>query len=286
MEKNENKTNNKKKGILIVALLLALIIAIFAMAGTTFAKYVTSATQETQKATVAKWGYVVSISPDALFASNYEYDSTKKASVASTKTDSTDKTSLTVSASSGNVVAPGTSGSMTFSVKGQAEVLANITVTAKGQDISLTRKESGTSGQSDYKAAINYHPVKWTLKEQKGTAAATPVENVTTLDDVITYLTGKTYGDSKLATKSPILGEKQAKTDVDYTYTLSWAWAYDTDDDKDSSDEYDTILGDYVTADSTTLTTKYGKDYASAYTAVTETEFQLTISVEQAKYPA
>ena len=118
MTQQKSERKNNKKTTVIIALLLALI-AILSFGGYTLSKFVTSG-GSTGKAQVAKWGYTMEIDGGNLFGKNYKFDD--KASKV-TK----DTTGLTVKASGDyNVIAPGTTGSMTFTIGGQAEVKALI----------------------------------------------------------------------------------------------------------------------------------------------------------------
>jgi hypothetical protein len=257
MEKNENKTNNKKKGILIVALLLALIIAIFAMAGTTFAKYVTSTSVQTNSATVAKWGYVVSADATDLFSSKYDAKTTNDKTYAE-KGDN----GVAIS-SSANVVAPGAKGEMTFSVEGQAEVLSKLTIavdTTTLSNISLTKAAVGEEGKEGYVAAEDYYPITWTL---------TKVDTKNTGDD---YNWTKTF--TKLADVATQLNSESKTidvgTEINQNYTLSWVWEFDNTSTNKNANLYDTNLG--LIADGKTV---------DGYTANYTVAFNLNITVEQ-----
>ena len=215
-QKTERK-NNRKKAV-IVALLLALI-ALLCFGGYTFAKYVTS-DRGTGTAQVAKWGYTMDIDGSKLFGENYKFDG-----VASTVTAQTD--GVTVKASGNyNVIAPGTTGSMTFKIKGQAEVKALIAMgITPEKDVVLKMKKA------DGKEIV-YNPVKWTLK--KNGVVMTGAGN-TTLADVVAHF----HSD-------PVLGVKAAGTVVEKTiYELSWAWAFEGTETFNgvTVDELDTILG-------------------------------------------
>ena len=215
-QKTERK-NNRKKAV-TVALLLALI-ALLCFGGYTFAKYVTS-DRGTGTAQVAKWGYTMDIDGSKLFGKNYKFDG-----VASTVTAQTD--GVTVKASGDyNVIAPGTTGSMTFMIKGQAEVKALIAMgITPEKDVVLKMKKA------DGKEIV-YNPVKWTLK--KNGVVMTGAGN-TTLADVANHF----HSD-------PVLGVKEAGTVVEKTiYELSWAWAFEGTGTFEgvTVDELDTILG-------------------------------------------
>ena len=219
----EKKTRGNKKLLVVLAMIL-LLVAIFALGGYTFARYISSTGQKATQATVAKWGFVVNANADKLFSEQYN----KGTAVESSATSKDVKASATGK----GIVAPGTTGSMTFGVTGIAEVLAEISVTfdeattgAGVKDVVLNKDGTAT-----------YNPVKWTLKEggavldttSTPNAAAKKLENVS-LSDIKTYFTS--------FTKNAAAGI----TIDGYEFELSWAWALDgTETD---ANKYDTILG-------------------------------------------
>ena len=222
-QKSERKNN--KKTTVIIALLLALI-AILSFGGYTLSKFVTSG-GSTGKAQVAKWGYTMEIDGSNLFGKNYKFDS-----VASKVTKDTD--GLTVKASGDyngdyNVIAPGTTGSMTFTIGGQAEVKALIAMgITPEKDITLKLKKA--DGQE-----IVYNPVKWTLK--KNGKVITGLENKTLID---------VAGAFHDMTSNPVSSvKKPGEVLEETTYELIWAWAFEGTDTFTgiTADELDTILG-------------------------------------------
>ena len=218
MTQQKSERKNNRKTAVIVALLLTLI-ALMCFGGYTFSKYVTSGSG-TGTAQVAKWGYTIEVDGSNLFGKNYKFDG-----VSSKAT--TDDTGLTVMASGDyNVIAPGTTGSMTFKIKGQAEVKALIAMgITPEKDVVLKMKKA------DGKEIV-YNPVKWTLK--KNGVVMTGAGN-TTLADVANHF----HSD-------PVLGVKEAGTVVEKTiYELSWAWAFEGTGTFEgvTVDELDTILG-------------------------------------------
>ena len=215
-QKSERK-NNRKKAV-IVALLLALI-ALLCFWGYTFAKYVTS-DRSTGTAQVAKWGYTMKVDGSNLFGKNYKFDG-----VASKATADTD--GLTIKASGDyNVIAPGTTGSMTFTIKGHAEVKALIAMgITPEKDIILKVQKAG--GEE-----IVYSPVKWTLK--KNGVVVTGAEN-TTLEAV-----AATFH------HDPVVGLKKAGDVLaETTYELIWSWAFEGTETFTgiTVNELDTIFG-------------------------------------------
>lgn len=221
MTQQKTERKNNRKTAVIVALLLALV-TLLCFGGYTFSKYVTSG-KGSGTAKVAKWGYTASVDTTKLFGETYKLASTSVSTVDGTGAN------LTVKADStgGNRVAPGTAGSMTFTVGGQAEVRALLSMgidVHTYKDVVLKIKKTG---DTDY---TEYHPVKWTLKKGETTVA----ENVT-LKKI-----AETIHDEAI-NKMYVPNEKLDST----TYELSWAWAFEGAGDVAglSIDQVDTILG-------------------------------------------
>lgn len=221
MTQQKSERKNNRKTTVIIALLLALI-AILSFGGYTLSKFVTSG-GSTGKAQVAKWGYTLEIDGSNLFGKNYKFDD--KASKVTKDTEG-----LTVKASGDyNVIAPGTTGSMTFKIGGQAEVKALI---AMGID---PKKDVTLEMQKADGGKIVYNPVKWTLKKN---GDIIPGMKNTTLHEVAGAFHDMIHN-SASSVKKP--GDVLATT----TYELVWEWAYEGDPEfpNITNDELDTILG-------------------------------------------
>jgi len=201
----KNKTrNNKRKPLLVVALVL-MVALVLGMGAMTYSRYISTTDMgDASVATVAKWGYVVSIDAQNMFGKEYN-----KGTVAVTATTNDVRA---VADSTGLIIAPGTGGSVDIKINGVAEVLAQLSITVNdSQDVSLKENE------------VAYNPIKWTLKDD-GTAV-TGVENVD-LDTLVTKL--GTY-----TSDIPAGTEYNNKT-----YTISWVWDIDS-----GNDDADTVLG-------------------------------------------
>ena len=251
-QKTERKKNRKKA--VIVALLLALI-ALLCFGGYTFAKYVTS-DRGTGTAQVAKWGYTVDVDTSGIFGEQYK----KEAGAFSTITTSDDGLSVKTDTTGKKIVAPGTTGSMIFSVGGKSEVRSRLYMgITPNKDVVLKIKK----GEG---AEIVYNPVKWTLKKNGNVVDG--AQNVTLI---------------KIADKlnhEPVSvgGTYEAGTEVpETTYELSWEWAFEGTENFTgiTVNELDTILG------------QRANDAAFTYAgwtinkAVTSIEFVLDVKVEQ-----
>lgn len=260
MKRNENKKSLKKK-VLVVSGLALLLGLIGYTGGNTYAKYIDQVSAPSQTATVAKWGHVVNIQDADLFGSDYTL------STGTSATEVEDNTGVAVSAktSAGNIVAPGTTGSIAFSIKGTAEVYSQLTVDVTGKDVGLS---DGTNKE---------FPVKWTLSKD-----GTPVVQNKTLQEVVTHLDGF---DEKID-----IGEESSHAGE---YLLTWSWSFETagestltdhndygTTDKLSNNGVDTIMG--WLADGTNPTDVANYSLVDASGAANNTwEFYLKIVVEQ-----
>lgn len=244
MRQTQNtQKNSNKKSVFVIALLL-LLVAVIGFGGYTMSKYISSK-QDKGTANVAKWGFTVNADATNVFGSNYE----KVGGVSSTVTDKTDATKLTVKASDANskVVAPGTTGSMTFGFGGTSEVLAEFTFDLKVTDISLTYTKGGVAG--------TYSPIKWTLND--GTKN---VVDGGTIDQVKTAL-------NKKETLDP------GATLENKNYTLTWVWDFESSAE---NNKLDTYLGKLANGDTVTEYEGYTKTAAN-----TALSLELNISVVQ-----
>lgn len=250
MKKNNNRKTKKLLSIVAMVLMVGLIAGMGAM---TYAKYVTTGSVPTQSATAAKWGFVITADTSNLFGTDYDQtDATNKIATKVT----TDGVAVNASGDT-NVVAPGTTGSMTITVSGSAEVLAKLTVTVD-------------TGTADI-ALGDYKPVKWSIT---GTSEDNTVTDGT-LEAVLNAL--KTDAD----TTSIAAGETVSKS-----YTISWKWAFDGDNAKDTVIGYKAMGKTYddikslTVGDGTVVSTIVAN--ADAYNAITTTvSFGLSVAVEQ-----
>jgi len=211
---------NMKKKVVIIATMVLLLAVVLVMSVSTFAKYSTTATPSTNNATVAKWGFVLTADADELFGKEYGAATDNLASVVAAGSG------VNVKAATGttkNIVAPGTTGSATITVNGTAEVLAKLTISVTGTDISLT------------KDAATYNPIKWTLND-----GSSDVVSNGTLAELNAY------------TATFAAGEE-----VNKTYTVTWTWALNnaaTGIDGLSVDAADTMLATGATTGYTAVT--------------------------------
>jgi hypothetical protein len=237
----------KKRSLFIVVAMVLLLAVVLGMGGTTFAKYITTAKDDSNTATVAKWGYSVSVNAQNLFSDAYKGDVAVENTVDGLEVDA-----------AATAVAPGTKGSFAIDVTGTAEVLSKITFAfTAGSDVVL--KEDDCAGFVDA-LDEDYYPVKWTVTDNKGTPADPSddavVQAATNLAGLKAFFDGKTAANSALGPNTP----------TNIHWTISWEWAF-----TGQNDEADTRLGDIV-ADSTLKT----NDDTS-----TVIDFDLIVTVEQ-----
>ncbi len=268
---NTQKKDNRKS-VFVIALLL-LLVAVIGFGGYTLSKYVTKKS-ETGSASVAKWGYTIEANADKLFGTKYTFDKTN-----SVVTDSNTKLTVEASDATTKKVAPGTTGSMTFSVKGTAEVLAQLSISMTDvKDVKLVYKK-GTDGTE-----TEYTPVKWTLT--KNTEVVKVKLNESDLAE--TELSGVSLAaiQKGLATVSTITPNA---TTIDDTYTISWVWEFEnktagaTSEQKEETDSLDTLLGMLAnagthTADKLVKNGDYVEVFGKSNTTVA---FKLDISIVQ-----
>ena len=241
MKTNDNKT---KKRIGIVAIMLVLLLAVGATAGITLAKYISSATVQSQTATVAKWGYTVTANANELFGKKYGNVESNFATVVSDN-------AVVVSSSTNNVVAPGTKGSGTvLTISGSAEVDAVLTIDVSAfQTIHLV-----DTGSTDY------YPIKWkvgtTEVGTKNAVTASALAGVigSTIEEALKKEGSLPSGVTVNVTGAVVKVNLPAGTSIDsFQLSLSWEWALQTSKGTDGGyyDAEDTILGQIANANGT-----------------------------------
>ena len=279
MENEKKKTKTKRLVILLA--MLALIVFMVALGGTTFAKYITSQKVDTKTATVAKWGFVVKADGSKLFSEQYNHNVAVKA----------DAEKIDIQAAS-DTLAPGSSGKVVFGVEGSAEVLANISIEATGtKDVYLFGEGYGTS------TTDAYYPVKWTLKTastEAGLASATGTSYNNLAAAIAAVNAIKISYTKDSATTESTTGDIPVGATVSAYYELAWTWSFE-DASITDKDAKDTLLGyaankadigNYTVAANGTSVVDKGADPDvttddKTYNTSIELEFGLTVKVEQ-----
>lgn len=268
----------KNKTMRLASVLLVLTLLTTCMTAGTFAKYTTSA-EGTATARVAKFGVEVSADAGTVFGKKY------KNSIGGNGVTE-EGTSITVKAEK-MVVAPGTKGEMTFSIKGTPETSVNLSISLNDES---TLKEVMLKGETDRKykdvtqgkesketfdLTANYYPVKWTLKNGADviTHNQSKLEN-TTLSEINKYFKSISKEYNPNTNLTTIMNASGTSGE----YTLSWEWAIG------DNDKADTLLGD-LAYDSSLEAKKGSTDVFEALKEDTdyclEEAFKLKISVTQ-----
>ncbi len=220
----------KQKKILVVAAIALMIALVSGMGAMTYARYISSAKVDPQQATAAKWGFVVTADTSKLFSTDYTLVSGQYA----TPTPLDNGVAVNAHADTvGNIVAPGTSGSMTVTISGIAEVRARLSLKSlyiddqkDYLDISIPAGTDPSNGSTRDK----YNPVKWTLSKKVGDAAAQDVAGATNVD-LLTLLNAF----ESESTDIP------AGSSISVVYTISWKW--DFNEENNVLSLQDTLIG-------------------------------------------
>ena len=285
----KTKTNNRKK-LGVIAVLLVMLIAIGVAAGTTFAKYISSASVESQQATVAKWGFTLTANAPDLFATDYgnASDSYATALPSTSSTAGVVSSASVTSGSRSKVVAPGTKGSAKFiSINGSAEVDSVLKI--------VIDKNFATPKLSNGTTANDYYPLVWKIN---GTRVGNASTGVVTANDFATTI--KTL--LQAALPSGVTATTSTDTAGNYVLTvelpantgfssafeieISWEWPYESsstsDDEKKAVNDKDTLLG------SLTAGTLDRTEYKNYYdNSVTTASIGISTTIEQVqKFPS
>ena len=240
------------------ALLVATLLTTSVISGT-FAKYVTT-NSGTDSATVAKFGVTINVSDDmGLFKTSYAKDNTSATSA-----------NTVVSASADRKIAPGTKGSMSFSITGTPEVATKLDVvvenaTAAHLAAGTYELKAGSFAEEDCKVVTtaDYEPIKWYFgTENPETADVTYDKTLSTLETTLENLT-KEYA---------------ANETLNATYYIGWKWDHEVETDFAGTWNYNTgTAAPYTNAKIADFLDTY---MGNQDTLQTET-FDLKISVTQ-----
>lgn len=235
MEKRKILKSKKFLAVVSIALMLCLIGGMGTM---TYSKYVTSKELGSQNATAAKWGYVITIDSSKLFGTDYTKGSTTNTATVVNKGAGV----AVIATGDANVIAPGTSGSITITFSGASEVLAQLKISAKlDSEISY----------GDYK------PIKWTINGGEFT------------NQTVEF--GETdYGFTKTL--------DAGKSKINISYTISWEWAFEGNDTEDTLIGYKANGKSFNELPDVIKNSANSANYDAISTAL---EFSLTATVEQ-----
>ena len=233
-QNNEKSKNGKRLALILIAILLLVAIAFGAY---TYSRYVTQDSGN-GSATVARWGYEIDItgsSENNGFSKYYRVNNDTSAVAAGDNTGAV----IAVVSSDGNIVAPGATGSVTFSVNGYAEVTAELVA-------SLTNTSSISLSISGNSQSYTYYPVQYQLTKGTGESAEVLVD-WGTIGTISTYFS---------TTKNP-LSNYYMSSNVSETYTITWRWQFEGGNysvpgsTTISANAMDTILGQIAASGNT-----------------------------------
>lgn len=217
------------------------------------AKYVSGGEDNTPEASVTRWGFTANINGDNMFGEHYVGGEIE--------TDTTlDDYSYDVRAKAeSTVIAPDTSGYMSFSVKGSAEVDAQVVLKASGGDVKVTVDEGGSK--------YEYRPIRWSLDVIDGSNVTNEINNGT-LEELL----------ERMEELNPII---KAGNTVDVEYRITWTWPLETGsttEEIERNNTLDSVIAAYLarnTIDST------GNTIDSKYTVSASLKFDFIAAVEQ-----
>lgn len=222
------KSQKRQKRLVLVAMVL-MIGLVAGMGAMTYSKYITTATAPAENATAAKWNYTLSATATDLFSSDYA------------------GTTLAIPKPAGNgvavranasakVVAPGTTGSMSVTISGYSEVLAQFKMSMECTEIKCG----------------DYVPIKWTLKKGEDV-----IQDKVNLATFLAALEGQT---AKAAWNA---GTNYYQFSTTYTIIWEWALSDGNNDAEKTYSMYDTLIG-YKVAGATWDTVKVIKGATGA----------------------
>ena len=264
--------NKKGKKLVVLGAMAALLTLIGVSGSQTYAKYIEEAKVTTQKATVARWGFVQSVTTDNLFANAYGAAAAELAS----PTDYASAVTAKAFAEGNEIVQPGGTGSLTFHVEGRAEVFAKFTFD------SVLRSEIQLGDGSK-----TYKPIIWSYNVVNATSNSHESGDLTVTDQSWEVFSDK-LADVEIGV--------DPDNDVNINVTISWKWLFDTDDGAgaDSTEvankikggvldtnEADTLLA-ILSKGSGSLEYNFGDvSYNYAANSKTAMDFDITMKAEQ-----
>ena len=204
----------KNKMMRTAAGLLVVTVATSGVLFGTFAKYITT-NSGSDSARVAKFGVTIQVNDDmGLFKTSYD-----------TGSDDTSANTV-VSANTDRKIAPGTKGSMSFSITGKPEVATKLEAVVSnekavkleaksGEQYKQYRLDAGKFAEKECTVTMqkDYEPIKWYFGEQ---AITDNTQYNMTLDDLKTTL-------EKLTTV-----RNDPNVELNKTYHIGWKWDFES----------------------------------------------------------
>lgn len=245
----------------LARLLFALVMLFGIAVGNVYAKYISQEESDPESARVAAWGIEINITDNILFGKRYVYDDVSSSSIVENSTiDGTEV--ILANDSLSYLIAPGATGSMSFTISGQAEVASKVSFDVTGvKDVVLKGVLKDASSNT---INVEYLPLIWTISD--GTSTTTG-----SLKDCMDVLGATTLN-------------VNPNVELDLEYTLSWKWNYENDSSKLTSgsptiniDQADTLLS-LLTYDKKNDTNK-AASYISGYTFEKSNDTSLNASL-------
>lgn len=204
----------KNKMMRTAAGLLVVTVATSGVLFGTFAKYITT-NSGSDSARVAKFGVTIQVNDDmGLFKTSYD-----------TGSDDTSANTV-VSANTDRKIAPGTKGSMSFSITGKPEVATKLEAVVSnekavkleaksGEQYKQYKLDAGKFAEKECTVTMqkDYEPIKWYFGEQ---AITDNTQYNMTLDDLKTTL-------EKLTTV-----RNDPNVELNKTYYIGWKWDFES----------------------------------------------------------
>jgi hypothetical protein len=257
-----NKTENRSRFIMITALVLMLVL-LLSFGGYTLAKYVTSKNVSSGTASVATWGYTVSGDATKAFGSDYTKNAKANAEVVAAGTG----VDVKADSADDKLIAPGTTGEITFSVTGKSEVLAKVAVTFTANKMPSITATANTD-------TVTYSPITFTLQTSTDGNTYTDVTGaVNVAPAAIQTAIATGLGDNATSIA--------AGTQVALYYKLIWNWNFENGDQTAGSKTISADVLDTAIAESAATYTD-ANDVEWTFSAIEKTfDFSLNVKVEQ-----
>ena len=185
MENNNTKNMKKFRKPLVIVAMVLMVALVCGMGAMTYSKYISSTEQNDVTATAAQWGIVITADASGIFGTDYTLNGTY-----AQKTTAGNGVAVKANGSAGNIIAPGTTGSMSIEVDGLTEVAAQLTI-----DLTF----------DSHIHRNGYYPIQWALTE--GAPTESDWKSYDQIADVSMFI--------------------PAGTTVDESYIFSWRWKFD-----------------------------------------------------------
>ena len=192
-----------------IALILFILVTLLTLVVSgLYAKFISEDGDDSPTASATFWGFTATVDGSKMFSEHYQGGVNA--------TSGLENGSYDVRAQMGStVIAPDTSGYMTFSVNGMAEVDAQVILRATGGDVTVTVDNGGGS-------TFVYRPILWSLAVVDD-GVTTYVVSDGTLTEVLDVM----------ESLNPVI---EAGNTVDVEYRIEWEWPLETSEENNVLD--------------------------------------------------